>query len=84
MPLDEVIDPTGAGDSFAGGFYGFLASQSVFSPEVFRTAMFYGGVMGSFACEQFGTARLQTLTREEIETRFNLFRELSHLNHTTP
>jgi sugar/nucleoside kinase (ribokinase family) len=80
MPLAEVVDPTGAGDSFAGGFYGYLASQPVFSPEVFRTAMFYGGVMGSFACEQFGTKRLETLTREEIEARFETFREISHLS----
>jgi sugar/nucleoside kinase (ribokinase family) len=80
MPLAEVVDPTGAGDSFAGGFYGYLASQPVFSPEVFRTAMFYGGVMGSFACEQFGTKRLETLTRDEIETRFATFREISHLS----
>jgi sugar/nucleoside kinase (ribokinase family) len=80
MPLAEVVDPTGAGDSFAGGFYGYLASQPVFSPEVFRTAMFYGGVMGSFACEQFGTARLETLTKEEIEARFEVFREISHLS----
>jgi sugar/nucleoside kinase (ribokinase family) len=79
MPLAEVVDPTGAGDSFAGGFYGYLASQPVFSPEVFRTAMFYGGVMGSFACEQFGTKRLETLTKEEIDTRFETFREISHL-----
>ncbi len=82
LPLAEVVDPTGAGDSFAGGFYGYLASQAVFSPEVFRTAMFYGGVMGSFACETFGTTRLETLTPDEIETRFNLFREISHLNPT--
>jgi len=79
MPLAEVVDPTGAGDSFAGGFYGYLASQPVFSPEVFRMAMFYGGVMGSFACEQFGTKRLETLTKEEIEARFEVFREISHL-----
>jgi len=80
MPLAEVVDPTGAGDSFAGGFYGYLASQPVFSPEVFRTAMFYGGVMGSFTCEQFGTKRLETLTKEEIDARFELFREISHLS----
>ena len=80
LPLAEVVDPTGAGDSFAGGFYGYLASQPVFSPEVFRTATFYGGVMGSFAVEKFGTERLQTLTREEIDARFDTFREISHLS----
>lgn len=79
MPLREVVDPTGAGDSFAGGFYGYLASQPKLTPLVFRTAMFYGSVMGSFAVERFGTERLQSVTQEEIEQRFALFRELSHL-----
>jgi sugar/nucleoside kinase (ribokinase family) len=82
LPLAEVVDPTGAGDSFAGGFYGYLASQKELTPEAFRTAMFYGGVMGSFAVERFGTERLQAVTREEIEARFQLFREISHLDHT--
>ena len=79
LPLAEVVDPTGAGDSFAGGFYGYLASQPELTPAVFRTAMFYGGVMGSFAVERFGTERLQAVTREEIDERFELFREISHL-----
>jgi sugar/nucleoside kinase (ribokinase family) len=79
LPLAEVVDPTGAGDSFAGGFYGYLASQPELTPAVFRTAMFYGGVMGSFAVEQFGTERLQSVTRKEIEERFQLFRGISHL-----
>lgn len=79
LPLAEVVDPTGAGDSFAGGFYGYLASQPELTPAVFRTAMFYGGVMGSFAVERFGTERLQAVSREEIDERFNLFREISHL-----
>lgn len=79
LPLAEVVDPTGAGDSFAGGFYGYLASQPKLTPTAFRTAMFYGGVMGSFAVERFGTERLQAVTREEIEERFNLFKEISHL-----
>jgi sugar/nucleoside kinase (ribokinase family) len=81
LPLAEVVDPTGAGDSFAGGFYGYLASQPELTPAVFRTAMFYGGVMGSFAVERFGTERLQNVTRQEIDDRFNLFREISHLEH---
>lgn len=82
LPLAEVVDPTGAGDSFAGGFYGYLASQPELTPTVFRTAMFYGGVMGSFAVERFGTERLQAVTREEIEERFKLFQEISHLDYT--
>ena len=80
LPLEEVVDPTGAGDSFAGGFFGYLASQPELTPAVFRRAMFYGGVMGSFAVERFGTARLQALTRKEIDDRFILFRELTHLD----
>jgi sugar/nucleoside kinase (ribokinase family) len=80
MPIDEVRDPTGAGDSFAGGFMGYLASQGEVNRRVLRHAMFYGSVMGSFAVERFGTERLQSLTREEIDQRFNMFRELTHLD----
>jgi sugar/nucleoside kinase (ribokinase family) len=79
LPLAEVVDPTGAGDSFAGGFFGYIASQKELTPAVFKKAMFYGGVMGSFAVERFGTERLQQLDPKEIEERFALFRELSHL-----
>ncbi len=80
LPVSEVVDPTGAGDSFAGGFFGYIASQPELTPAVFRRAMFYGGVMGSFTVEKFGTERLQELTRDEIEERFALFRELTHLD----
>jgi len=80
LPLAEVVDPTGAGDSFAGGFFGYIASQPELTPAVFKKAMFYGGVMGSFTVERFGTERLQHLTREEIEERFAIFRELTHLD----
>ena len=80
LPLEQVTDPTGAGDSFAGGFFGYLASQRELTPGVFRRAMFYGSVMGSFTVERFGTERLQQLTREEIDQRFQLFRELTHLD----
>ncbi len=79
LPIEEVKDPTGAGDSFAGGFMGYLASQKELSREVLKRALFYGGVMGSFAVERFGTERLQSLTREKIEERFQVFRELTHL-----
>ncbi|MGP8271589.1 MAG: PfkB family carbohydrate kinase [Terracidiphilus sp.] len=80
LPLEVVVDPTGAGDSFAGGFFGYLASQLELTPAVYRRAMFYGSVIGSFACERFGTERLQSLTREEIDDRFILFRELTHID----
>ncbi len=79
LPIEEVKDPTGAGDSFAGGFMGYIASQGELNREVLKRALFYGGVMGSFAVERFGTERLQSLTREEIEARFQVFRELTHL-----
>jgi sugar/nucleoside kinase (ribokinase family) len=80
LPLEEVVDPTGAGDSFAGGFFGYLASQPNLTPGVFRRAMFYGSVMGSYAVERFGTERLQELSRAEIDERFHVFRELTHLD----
>src|SRR6476469_4603428 len=79
LPIDEVKDPTGAGDSFAGGFMGYLASQKELNREVLKRALFYGGVMGSFAVERFGPERLKSLTREEIDERFQIFRELTHL-----
>jgi sugar/nucleoside kinase (ribokinase family) len=80
LPLDKIVDPTGAGDCFAGGFFGYLATQKEITPKSFRNAMFYGGVMGSFAVERFGTERILELTREEIDQRFALFRELTHLD----
>jgi sugar/nucleoside kinase (ribokinase family) len=79
LPIEEVFDPTGAGDSFGGGFMGYLASQKQITREVLKHAMFYGGVMGSFAVERFGPERLQNLTRQEIDERFNMFRSLTHL-----
>jgi sugar/nucleoside kinase (ribokinase family) len=79
LPLDVVQDPTGAGDCFAGGFMGYIASQPKLTKDVLKKAMFYGSVMGSFAIERFGTERLQELTKSEIEERFTLFRSLTHL-----
>ncbi len=80
LPLDEVVDPTGAGDSFAGGFFGYIASQPEFTPAVLRRALFYGSVMGSFTVERFGTERLQQLTRDAIDARFTALRQLTHLD----
>lgn len=79
LPIEEVVDPTGAGDCFAGGFMGYIASQGEINREVLKRAMFYGGVMGSFAVEKFGPQRLTELTRDEIDARFQMFRELTHL-----
>lgn len=80
LPLADVFDPTGAGDSFAGGFFGYIASQPELTPAVFKKALFYGGVMGSFAVERFGTERIAQLDRNEIEERFETLRQLSHLD----
>ena len=79
LPIETVVDPTGAGDSFAGGFMGYVASEGELTRDVFKRAMFYGGVMGSFAVEAFGTERLQKLTRQEIDERYRVFRELTHI-----
>ena len=58
---------------------GYIASQKELNREVLKRALFYGGVMGSFAVERFGPERLKSLTREEIDERFQIFRELTHL-----
>jgi sugar/nucleoside kinase (ribokinase family) len=79
-PLEDVIDPTGAGDSFAGGFLGYLAAQGPDAPEdesELRRAMTYGSVLGSFCVEEFGTERVQRLTREEIDERFADFKRIT-------
>lgn len=79
LPLAEVKDPTGAGDSFAGGFMGYLASQSPFSTSryVLRKAIVYGSVMASFIVQDFGCKNLLTLTREAIDERYQRFVELT-------
>lgn len=80
LPLREVVDPTGAGDSFAGGFFGSLAEQGEVTPATWKRAMFYGAALGSFACERFGTERVQALTRNEIDARVAELRSLSHFD----
>jgi sugar/nucleoside kinase (ribokinase family) len=77
-PLEEVIDPTGAGDAFAGGFLGYLDTvPDVNSVEV-RRAIIYGSTVASFSVEGFGPSRLLTLTREEVDARYRQFRQLTH------
>jgi sugar/nucleoside kinase (ribokinase family) len=76
-PLEEVFDPTGAGDAFAGGFVGHLARAGSTSPTELRRAMIYGSALGSFAVERFSVDRLIGLTSEEIEHRVRHFRELT-------
>ena len=78
IPLDNVIDPTGAGDAFAGGFLGYLAASGDLSPEGLRRATIYGSAMGSLCCEAFSVDRLVSLTTGEIEDRFRAFKQLTH------
>ncbi|MGH7822175.1 MAG: PfkB family carbohydrate kinase [Candidatus Binatia bacterium] len=72
-PLEQVFDPTGAGDAFAGGFIGALAKSGDFSPTSIRRAIVYGSVLGSFVVEDFSLRRLRTLKPEEIELRYQEF-----------
>ena len=78
-PLEEVHDPTGAGDSFAGGFIGSLAAAPKITRKAIRQSMAYGSVVASFGVEAFSLDRLCTLTREQIEQRAALFREMMRL-----
>jgi sugar/nucleoside kinase (ribokinase family) len=77
FPLEEVHDPTGAGDSFAGGFMGYLAGAGRINEQTLRRAMVYGSVLGSFAVERFGVERLTHLTRREIQSRAHRFSQLT-------
>jgi len=78
LPLDVVRDPTGAGDSFAGGFVGYLAKTMQFDDASVRKAMIIGSVMASFNVEAFSLDRLRALTYKEIETRYRMFQRLAH------
>jgi sugar/nucleoside kinase (ribokinase family) len=75
-PLEQVFDPTGAGDSFAGGFIGYLASSGDVSDANLRRAVVYGSALGSFAVEQFSNTRLLQLTRADVDKRVEEFRQL--------
>jgi sugar/nucleoside kinase (ribokinase family) len=79
-PLESVFDPTGAGDTFAGGFMGYLASQDKLDEAAMRRAMIFGSVMASFNVEEFGTERVRRLTHQEINHRFHTFKEMTHFD----
>lgn len=77
-PLEDVFDPTGAGDSFGGGFLGYLAAAGDSSDETLRKAVIMGSTLASFCVEAFSLDRLLRLTRPEIDDRFRLFKRLTH------
>jgi len=79
-PLEDIVDPTGAGDAFAGGFLGHIArntkQEKNISAETIKEAMIYGHIMGSFVVEEFSINKLLTLTLKEIEQRYNVYKEM--------
>ena len=78
FPLESVFDPTGAGDSFAGGFMGYLAQAGKVDDHTLRRAVIYGSVMASYNVEEFSCDRLRRLQEEEIQDRFRQFKEFTH------
>jgi sugar/nucleoside kinase (ribokinase family) len=80
LPLEDIYDPTGAGDTFAGGFMGSLSSKGDLSPGALRRAVIFGSVMASFNVESFSYDRLKNLTQGEIEARYRQFSELAHFD----
>lgn len=77
LPLEEVFDPTGAGDTFAGGFAGFLAKTGDYSFENMKKGIIYGSVLASFCVEKFGTERILNLTKKEVFQRLQQFKSLT-------
>ena len=80
LPLEEVFDPTGAGDTFAGGFAGYLAKTEDYSFENMKNAVIYGSTLASFCVEKFGTERMQNLTQKDIEHRLKEFKKITQFN----
>jgi sugar/nucleoside kinase (ribokinase family) len=80
LPLEEVFDPTGAGDTFAGGFIGYLAKTGDISFENMKNAIIYGSAMASFCVERFGTERIIDLSKEELDQRIQQFKNLVRFN----
>jgi len=83
-PLENVFDPTGAGDSFAGGFIGYLARTDDLSEANMRRAVMYGSAVGSFAVEKFSIERLMSLTLEELSARIRELRQLVNFEEELP
>ena len=80
LPLAEVFDPTGAGDTFAGGFCGYLAKTENISFENMKNAIIYGSNLASFCVEKFGTQRMEELKNGEVEERLRAFKELTQFD----
>jgi len=80
LPLEEVFDPTGAGDTFAGGFTGYLAETENISFENLKNAIIYGSNLASFSVEKFGTERMESLDKKEVYARLHQFKELSQFD----
>ncbi|MFL6341712.1 MAG: PfkB family carbohydrate kinase [Nitrososphaeraceae archaeon] len=75
-PMEEIVDPTGAGDSFAGGFMGHIAKQNSLSVNTMKEAVIYGNVMGAFAVEGFGVKKLLEITKEDVQNRYETYRNI--------
>ncbi|MCT8339269.1 PfkB family carbohydrate kinase [Flavobacteriaceae bacterium TK19130] len=80
LPLEEVFDPTGAGDTFAGGFTGYLAKTGDYSFENMKNAIIYGSALASFCVEKFGTERLLNVSKKEIQRRLKQFQDLTQFD----
>ena len=75
-PMEEIVDPTGAGDSFAGGFMGHIARQNSFNLNTMKEAVIYGNVMGAFAVEGFGVEKLLAITNRDVQKRYEIYRDI--------
>lgn len=80
LPLRDVFDPTGAGDTFAGGFSGYITQSNDITFENMKNAIIYGSNLASFCVEKFGTERMENLGREEVNNRLHQFKNLTHFN----
>ena len=77
LPLADVVDPTGAGDTFAGGFIGYIAKTGDISFDNFKRAVIYGSALASFCVQDFGTKKMETLTYSEVHDRIDKFVNLT-------
>ena len=80
LPLEEVFDPTGAGDTFAGGFVGYLAETENISFDNIKNAVIHGSNLASFCVERFGTERMLSLKKDEVENRLRQFKQLTQFD----